>query len=110
MTLSRFRLLAALGLVALAVSFFKAPAKLAAQKAPSAKLAVLIVLDQFRGDFLTRWDKPLGDGGFHRLETEGAWFQNCHYPYGSTFTGAGHSSLATGCSPDKHGIIQNDWY
>jgi predicted AlkP superfamily pyrophosphatase or phosphodiesterase len=74
------------------------------------RLAVLVFFDQLRGDYLTRWDKLFEDGGFHRLETEGAWFQNCHYPYSFTVTAAGHASVATGCSPETHGIIANDWY
>jgi hypothetical protein len=79
-------------------------------KEPQTRLAVLVVFDQFRGDYLTRWDKLFGDGGFHRLEKDGAWFQNCHYPYAHTVTGAGHASLLTGCSPMKHGIVGNNWY
>src|SRR5262249_36399004 len=47
---------------------------------------------------------------FHRLEKDGAWFQNCHYPYSDTVTAVGHASVATGCSPPTHGIIANDWY
>jgi hypothetical protein len=75
-----------------------------------ARLAVLIVFDQMRADYLTRWDALFGEGGFHRLEREGAWFQNCHYPYAATFTAPGHASLATGCCPMKHGIVGNTWY
>ena len=74
------------------------------------RLAVLIVFDQMRADYLTRWDSLFGGGGFHRLEREGAWFQNCHYPYAATWTAPGHASLATGCSPMKHGIVGNTWY
>src|SRR5271168_2929938 len=77
---------------------------------PPVKLAVLVVFDQLRGDYLTRWNDLFGDGGFHRLEKDGAWFQNCRYPYAGTVTGAGHASLATGCLPSKHGIFSNDWY
>src|SRR5262245_53941277 len=79
-------------------------------KAPRPKLAVLIFFDQLRGDYLTRWDKLFADGGFHRLEKEGTWFQNCHYPYALTVTAAGHASVATGCAPDQHGVVGNDWY
>jgi predicted AlkP superfamily pyrophosphatase or phosphodiesterase len=79
-------------------------------KRPTARLAVLVVFDQFRGDYLQRWDELLGEDGFHRLEQDGAWFQNCHYPYANTVTGAGHASLGTGTSPDKHGIIANNWF
>jgi predicted AlkP superfamily pyrophosphatase or phosphodiesterase len=74
------------------------------------RLAVLVFFDQFRGDYLARWDELYGQGGFHRLEREGAWFQNCHYPYSDTVTGAGHASVATGCSPNVHGVIGNDWF
>jgi predicted AlkP superfamily pyrophosphatase or phosphodiesterase len=77
---------------------------------PRSKLAVLVVFDQMRGDYLTRWDELFGEGGFHRLEKEGAWFQNCHYPYAGTVTGAGHASLLTGCTPMTHGIVANEWY
>ncbi|MCS6853122.1 MAG: alkaline phosphatase family protein [Gemmataceae bacterium] len=79
---------------------------------PTAKvrLAVLVVFDQLRGDYLERWQSLFGEGGFRRLQTDGAWFTRCHYPYASTVTGAGHASLVTGASPDRHGIIANDWY
>jgi hypothetical protein len=78
--------------------------------APTPRLAVLVYFDQLRGDYLTRWDTLFGDGGFHRLEKDGAWFPNCHYPYSDTVTAVGHASVATGCSPQTHGIIANDWY
>src|SRR5262245_19483556 len=77
---------------------------------PQARLAVLVIFDQMRGDYLTRWDGLFGDGGFHRLEKEGVWFQHCHYPYALTVTGAGHASVHTGTSAYKHGIVANDWY
>jgi hypothetical protein len=74
------------------------------------RLAVLVVFDQLRGDYLARWQPLFEKGGFRRLTSEGAWFQNCHYPYAATWTAAGHATLATGCSPDRHGIIANEWY
>src|SRR5579875_1250400 len=74
------------------------------------RLVVLVYFDQLRGDYLTRWDTLFSDGGFHRLEKEGAWFPNCHYPYADTWTAVGHTSTATGCPPRTHGIISNDWY
>jgi predicted AlkP superfamily pyrophosphatase or phosphodiesterase len=88
------------------------PPPAGAPAAPSgpARLAVLVVFDQMRADYLTRWDALFGEGGFHRLEGEGAWFQNCHYPYSQTVTGAGHASLLTGCSPRTHGVVSNSWF
>jgi hypothetical protein len=74
------------------------------------RLAVLLVFDQFRGDYPSRWGELFGEGGLKRLMTDGAWFQNCHYPYAHTVTGAGHASLSTGTCPDRHGIFSNDWY
>jgi hypothetical protein len=63
-----------------------------------------------RADYLTRWDRLFGEGGFRRLKSEGAWFANCRYRYANTVTGAGHATIATGCAPRRHGIIGNDWY
>jgi hypothetical protein len=44
------------------------------------------------------------------MTSDGAWFTNCHYPYATTTTGPGHASILSGCSPDRHGIINNEWY
>jgi predicted AlkP superfamily pyrophosphatase or phosphodiesterase len=74
------------------------------------KLVVLVVFDQMRGDYLKRWEELYSEGGFKRLMKEGAWFTDCHYPYAATLTAPGHASLATGCSPNRHGVIANDWY
>jgi predicted AlkP superfamily pyrophosphatase or phosphodiesterase len=75
-----------------------------------ARLAVVVVFDQMRGDYLTRWHRLFGKDGFHRLERDGAWFDHCHYPYAHTVTAAGHTSVLAGCSPMTHGIIGNSWY
>ncbi|MCX7665188.1 MAG: alkaline phosphatase family protein [Gemmataceae bacterium] len=74
------------------------------------KLVVLVLFDQMRGDYLSRWEKHFTDDGFKRIMTQGSWFTECHYPYGVTTTGPGHASIMTGTSPDVHGIINNSWY
>src|SRR5438477_11491687 len=74
------------------------------------KLVVLVVFDQMRGDYIQKWQPLFGKDGFVRMQTEGAWYTNCHYPYATTATGPGHASILTGCCPDKHGIINNNWY
>jgi hypothetical protein len=56
------------------------------------RLAVLLIFDQLRGDYPTRWRNLYGKDGFNRLLDEGCWFPNCHYPYAVTVTGAGHAS------------------
>lgn len=94
----------AIGLVAL-------PTTEAAPVAPPrVKLAVLVVFDQLRGDFLQKWKPLFGKDGFARLQNDGAWFTACHYPYGTTTTGPGHASMLTGTCPDRHGIVNNGWY
>ncbi|MBN9121855.1 MAG: alkaline phosphatase family protein [Planctomycetes bacterium] len=87
-----------------------APVARGAEPAGPPRLAVVIVVDQLRGDYLERWEKLFGEGGFRRICTDGAWFQNCHYPYAFTMTGPGHASISTGVSPAKHGIVTNEWY
>ncbi len=74
------------------------------------RLLVLVVFDQLRGDYPARWQNEFGEGGFRRLQNEGAWYTECHYPFAGTLTAAGHAAVLTGCSPDKHGIVGNDWY
>jgi arylsulfatase A-like enzyme len=74
------------------------------------KLVVMVVFDQMRGDYLKKWQPIFGEGGFKRLQNDGAWFTNCHYSYAYTLTAAGHTSLVTGTTPSVHGIIANDWY
>lgn len=103
------RLVSLLGLLLIGLFGF-GPMPAAAPKAAKPKLAVIVVFDQLRGDYLVKWQSLFGAGGFRRLQEEGAWFTNCHYPYADTLTAPGHTSLVTGTSPYKHGIIANEWY
>lgn len=73
------------------------------------KLAVLVVFDQMRGDYLDRWRSQFGPDGFERMRRDGAFFTNCHYPYAVTLTGPGHASMLSGTVPERHGIISNEW-
>jgi Type I phosphodiesterase / nucleotide pyrophosphatase len=73
------------------------------------RLVVLFVLDQFRADYLDRFAPRFGPGGFARLEQGGARFEDCAYPYALTETSPGHATLATGTTPDRHGIVSNEW-
>lgn len=77
---------------------------------PQPKLVVLVVFDQMRGDYLEKWRDLFGAGGFRRLQSDGAWFTDCHYPYGTTTTGPGHASMLSGTCGDRHGIVNNNWY
>lgn len=102
---------AALGLIVVVCLTVFAPAEPPAAGAPAKpRLLVLVVFDQMRGDYLTRWQPLFGEGGFRRLLTDGAWFTHCNYPYATTTTGPGHASILTGCSAERHGIVNNEWY
>jgi predicted AlkP superfamily pyrophosphatase or phosphodiesterase len=74
------------------------------------KLAVVLIFDQMRGDYVQKWQPLFGSGGFRRIQREGVWFPNCYYPYASTSTGPGHSALLSGATLDQTGIINNEWY
>src|SRR6478672_5810647 len=92
------------------VVLFALVPSLAFAEEPKPKLVVVLVFDQMRGDYLKRWQPLFREDGFKRLQRDGAWFTDCHYPYASTITGPGHSSILSGTGPYKHGIINNEWY
>ncbi len=74
------------------------------------KLVVAITVDQMRADYLTRYAKGFGDGGFKRFFNEGFAGLDHHFSYAPTYTGPGHASIATGTTPAVHGIIGNNWF
>lgn len=74
------------------------------------KLVVGIVVDQMRQEYLYRFEKKFGPGGFRRLMHDGFMATNAHYNYVPTYTGPGHASIYTGTTPAVHGIIGNDWW
>src|SRR5712672_982518 len=74
------------------------------------KLIVVIVIDQFRGDYLERYRDQFGDAGFRLLIDHGAYFPNCNYNYANTRTAPGHSTLFTGAYSNGHGIAANEWW
>jgi len=74
------------------------------------KLIVVIVIDQFRGDYLERYRDQFGDAGFRFLLDHGAYFPNCNYNYANTRTAPGHSTLFTGAYSNGHGIVANEWW
>ncbi|PYQ10959.1 MAG: hypothetical protein DMH00_09370, partial [Acidobacteria bacterium] len=74
------------------------------------RLAVLIVVDQMRADYL-RWFAPFfGEAGFRRLTREGRVFSHARYSHLTTFTGPGHALIGSGLYGDRSGIVGNRWY
>jgi predicted AlkP superfamily pyrophosphatase or phosphodiesterase len=75
------------------------------------KLVVILVLDQFRGDYLDRYrDDFKTANGFNLFLKRGAYFTDCYYDYANTMTAPGHSTIGTGAYSNGHGIALNDWW
>src|SRR5246127_5250169 len=74
------------------------------------KLIVIIVIDQFRGDYLERYRDQFGEGGFRLFLDHGANYTDCNYNYANTRTAPGHATLFSGAYSDGHGIAANEWW
>lgn len=72
-------------------------------------LVLVVMVDQMRYDYLTRYGAEF-DGGLGRLLREGAVFTNANYESSPTFTAIGHSTVLTGATPSLSGIAGNSWY
>ena len=74
------------------------------------RLIVIVVIDQFRGDYLNRDRAEFKGRGFRLFMDEGAWFTDCYYDYANTKTAPGHATIGTGAYSDGHGIDSNEWW
>ena len=74
------------------------------------KLIVIVVIDQFRGDYLNRDQAEFKGHGFNLFMKDGAWFTDCYYDYANTKTAPGHATIGTGAYTDGHGIDSNEWW
>jgi len=94
-----------------AVGFLLAPRAVSAQAfTGNPKLIVIVVIDQFRGDYLNRDAAEFKGRGFNLFMKEGAWFTDCYFDYANTKTAPGHSTIGTGAYTDGHGIESNEWW
>lgn len=108
-TRSRTRLA---GLVVLVLALVLAAGRPFARQqtpAPSPRLLLVVVIDQFRYDFLPRFDSEY-TGGLRRLLDGGAVFTNAYLEHYPTVTAVGHSTVLSGAIPSVSGIIGNDWF
>ena len=75
------------------------------------KLVVVLVFDQFRGDYLDRYRAEFkAKNGWNLFLKQGAHFTDCYYDYANLVTAAGHSTIGTGAYTDGHWIPLNEWY
>jgi predicted AlkP superfamily pyrophosphatase or phosphodiesterase len=82
------------------------------------KLIVVLIIDQFRADYLTRFkerflpanNKAGSLGGFNYLMSKGSYFPYAQYDILQSMTGPGHATILSGSYPYQSGIPLNDWY
>lgn len=82
------------------------------------RLIVVLVFDQFRADYLTRFQsrflpsiqKDGRLGGFKWLISHGAYFPFAQYDILQSMTGPGHATILSGSFPYQAGVPLNDWY
>jgi predicted AlkP superfamily pyrophosphatase or phosphodiesterase len=73
------------------------------------RLVLLIVVDQFRYDYLERFGDLFGPNGLRRLMRDGASWTQSNYDHTPTYTAPGHATMMTGAYPAETGIIGNEW-
>lgn len=74
------------------------------------KLVIQITVDQLRGDEPFRYRQRFVPRGFRYLMERGVWYTSATHPHSHTVTAAGHTTLATGAYPSRHGIIADGWF
>lgn len=74
------------------------------------RLVIVVIIDQFRGDYLERYRADFKGRGFRLFLDHGAYFPDCYYDYANTKTAPGHATLGTGAYTDGHGIAGNEWW
>ena len=89
-----------------------------ASYAKKPKLVLVIVIDQFRADYLSRFSERFlpavqkngAVGGFRYLMSKGAYFPMAHFDVLQNMTCPGHATILTGSPPAQSGIPLNDWF
>src|SRR5665213_17351 len=83
--------------------------QISSKSAAKTKLVVAIIVDQFRYDYMTRFDGAYQDG-LRKLHDSGAYFTDAHEAHFPTVTAVGHAAFMTGSVPAIDGIVGNDWF
>ena len=73
------------------------------------RLVLLIVVDQFRYDYLERFGDLFVANGLRRLMRDGASWTQSNYDHFPTYTAPGHGTMMTGAYPAETGIVGNEW-
>ena len=76
---------------------------------PAYKLGVVLVVDQFRADYLMRF-KDQFKGGYKTLLAGGAYFPLADHGLLQNMTAPGHAAILTGSYPYRNHIPINYWF
>lgn len=74
------------------------------------RLTVVVVVDQFRHDYLPRFEDLFVENGFRRLMDGGAWMTDATFGHMHASTSPGHSVITSGSYGYRTGMIANSWY
>jgi predicted AlkP superfamily pyrophosphatase or phosphodiesterase len=97
--------------LSIALLSFCAPTAWADAYDAQPKLVIILVFDQFRGDYLDRYRAEFKEkNGWNLFLKQGAHFTDCYYDYANLVTAAGHATIGTGAYTDAHQIPLNEWY
>ena len=77
----------------------------------SPKLVIVLVFDQFRGDYLDRYRADFhAKNGWNLFLQQGAHYTDCYYDYDNLVTAAGHATIGTASYTNGHGVPINEWW
>ena len=95
--------------VLIAALWLAAGSTTAQQPGGDVRLILLVVVDQFRYDYLTRFSGEF-TSGLKTLLSRGAVFTDANLEHYPTVTAVGHATMLSGATPSVSGIIGNDWF
>jgi predicted AlkP superfamily pyrophosphatase or phosphodiesterase len=75
----------------------------------SARLLLVISVDQFAYQYIDRFH-DLYSGGLKRILDSGTLFSNANFGYADTSTCPGHATIVSGVYPSRSGIVSNAWF
>jgi predicted AlkP superfamily pyrophosphatase or phosphodiesterase len=84
-----------------------------AAPAPDYRLGVVLVVDQFRADYLMRLKRDFkspAESGYRMLMDRGAYFPLADHGLLQNMTGPGHSVILSGSYPYRNQISTNIWF
>src|SRR5688500_5100217 len=88
------------------------PAPAAAQASTASagrRLMLCVSVDQMHARYLSRCAAHY-QGGFKRINDQGAVFSNAYYRHANSETGPGHAVLLSGRNARDNGLVANEWF